>query len=227
MIVLVKEVSEVVEEYLECIYRLQLRDGVARTSEMVKLLNVVPGTITNTIKRLVKDGLVIHEPYKGVKLTKAARKIALDVLRRHRLSERLLTDILRVEWAEAHKAACHLEHALTNDIISNLDEVLDYPKTCPHGNPIPTETGDIIEEKSNPLTDLKTQEQGVVIKIAHEETELLEYLDALDLRPRSLITVLEKAPFNGPITIKVDGKLHALGRNIASKIWVTKGIGGE
>ncbi len=222
MIMLMKGITDVREEYLECIYRLQERDGIARTSEMVKMLNVVPGTITNTIKRLVKDGLVIHEPYKGIKLTESGRKIAVDVLRRHRLSERLLTDILQVEWVDAHKAACQLEHGFTDDIINKLDEVLDHPKTCPHGNPIPTKNGDIIEEKSDLLTNLKTQEEGIVIKIEQEETELLEYLDALDLRPGAYITVEKKAPFNGPITIKVDGKLHALGRNITSQIWIRK-----
>jgi DtxR family Mn-dependent transcriptional regulator len=219
---LMKNISQAREEYLECIYRLQKRDGIARTSEMVKMLNVVPGTITNTIKRLVKDGLVFHEPYKGVTLTKLGRKIAVDVLRKHRLSERLLTDILRVEWVDAHNAACQLEHSFTDDIINKLDEILDYPKTCPHGNPIPTENGDVIEEKSYPLTNLKIQEKGVVTKIEQEEPELLEYLDALDLRPGSSITILKKAPFNGPITIKVNNKIHALGRNIISQIWIKK-----
>lgn len=219
---LMKNITQTREEYLECIYRLQHRDGIARTSEMVKMLNVVPGTITNTIKRLVKDGLVLHEPYKGVKLTKLGRKIAIDVLRRHRLSERLLTDILRVEWVDTHNAACQLEHGFTDDIINKLDEILDYPKTCPHGNPIPTKNGDVIEEKSDSLTNLKTQEKGVVIKIEQEEPELLTYLDALDLRPGSSITIEKKAPFNGPITIKVNNKIHALGRNITSQIWIKK-----
>jgi DtxR family Mn-dependent transcriptional regulator len=127
-----------------------------------------------------------------------------------------------VEWVDAHNAACQLEHSFTDDIINKLDEILDYPKTCPHGNPIPTENGDVIEEKSYPLTNLKIQEKGVVTKIEQEEPELLEYLDALDLRPGSYIAIEKKAPFNGPITIKVDGKLYALGRNITSKIWIKK-----
>ncbi len=222
MITLVKQITEAREEYLECIYRLQERDGLARTSDMAKMLKVVPGTITNTVKRLVEESLIIHKPYKGVGLTKSGRKIAVDVIRRHRLSERLLTDILQINWIDVHEAACRLEHGFTDVVINKLDDVLDHPKTCPHGNPIPTKTGNVIKEKSYTLTNLKLQERGIITKIKHEEPELLKYLDALHLRPRANVTIEKKAPFNGPITIKVDGKLHALGRNITSQIWIKK-----
>ena len=123
-----EEVTAVIEEYLEGIYRLQEKSGVARTSEIVKLLQVVPGTVTNTVERLEKEGLVTHEPYKGVKLTEKGRKIALNVIRRHRLSERLLTDILRVKWSEAHKAACRLEHAIIHEIVKPLEKALGHPR---------------------------------------------------------------------------------------------------
>ena len=123
------EVTPKIEEYLEGIYRLQERNGVARTSNIVKLLQVVPGTVTNTVEKLEKEGLVIHEPYRGVKLTEKGFKIALRVLRKHRLSERLLTDILSMDWDEAHEAACRLEHAITDNIIKKLEKALGHPKT--------------------------------------------------------------------------------------------------
>jgi DtxR family Mn-dependent transcriptional regulator len=216
------EVTDVTEEYLEAIYRLQQLNGVARTSEIVKMMRVVPGTVTNTMKRLQRDGLITRKPYKGVKLTERGLRIALDVIRRHRLSERLLTDILQVEWAEAHEAACGIEHGLTEDITSNLESVLGHPTTCPHGNPIPTKSGDIIEGKSKILTRLNPQERGVIKKIEHEESDILRYLNTLNLKPGTLVKVIEKAPFNGPITIAVNGKTLALGRNIATKIWIRK-----
>jgi len=217
-----EEVTAVIEEYLEGIYRLQEKSGVARTSEIVKLLQVVPGTVTNTVERLEKEGLVTHEPYKGVKLTEKGRKIALDAIRRHRLSERLLTDILRVDWDKAHELACKLEHCITNDIIKNLEKALGHPRTCPHGNPIPTKCGGIIEEKSEPLTNLNLKESGIVVKITEEKTEVLEYLAALGFMPGASVEVVEKAPFNGPITVKVGGTNQALSLHIASIINVKK-----
>jgi len=217
-----EEVTAVTEEYLEGIYRLQQRSGVATTSEIVKLLQVVPGTVTNTVERLEREGLVTHEPYKGVKLTEEGRKIALDVIRRHRLSERLLTDLLHVGWDEVHKAACRLEHGITDDIVKNLEKALGHPTTCPHGNPIPTKGGGILEEETEPITNLNPQEGGVIVKITEEESDLLRYLATLGLRPGASMEIVEKAPFNGPITVKVAGVNRALSRQVAAIIKVKR-----
>jgi DtxR family Mn-dependent transcriptional regulator len=216
------EVTEVVEEYLEGIYRLQEKSGVARTSDIVKMLQVVPGTVTNTVERLEKEGMLRHEPYRGVKLTDKGRKIALDVIRRHRLSERLLTDFVRVDWDKVHDAACKLEHGITNDVIKKLEKALGHPKTCPHGNPIPTACGGIIEEKSEPLSTLRSKESGVVAKIKDETPEVLEYIAALGLLPGTSIEIVEKAPFDGPVTVKVGGANHALSLSMASIIWIKR-----
>jgi len=203
-----EEITAAVEEYLEGIYRLQERSGeAARTSDIVKLLQVAPGTVTNTVERLEREGLVTHVPYKGVKLTERGRKLAIDVIRRHRLSERLLTDILRVKWSEAHQIACKLEHSFTGDLVKKLEKALKHPKTCPHGNPIPTQCGGIIEEKSEPLTNLKPKEKSVLTKI---------------LLPGALLEVVEKAPFGGPITVKINGTKQALSFEMASIIYVKK-----
>jgi DtxR family Mn-dependent transcriptional regulator len=217
-----EEVTAVIEEYLECIYKLQEKSGVARTSDIVKSLGVVPGTVTNTVEWLEKEGLVTHKPYKGVKLTQKGRKIALQVIRRHRLSERLLVDILHMEWDKVHDAACKLEHGITDEMIESLEKALKHPKTCPHGNPIPTEYGGIVEEKSQPLLELATGEQSTIVKITEERADLLHYLDKLGLVPGASIEVREKAPFNGPITVKVGSTSHALSRAIASIIQVKK-----
>lgn len=216
------EVTEVVEEYLESIYRLQEKSGVARTSDIVKMLQVVPGTVTNTVERLEKEGMLRHEPYRGVKLTDKGRKIALDVIRRHRLSERLLTDFVRVDWDKVHDAACRLEHGITNDVIKKLEKALGHPKTCPHGNPIPTACGGIVEEKSEPLSTLRSKESGVVAKIKDETPEVLEYIAALGLLPGTSIEIVEKAPFDGPVTVKVGGANHALSLSMASIIWIKR-----
>jgi DtxR family Mn-dependent transcriptional regulator len=216
------EVTEVVEEYLEGIYRLQEKNGVAKTSDIVRLLQVVPGTVTNTVERLEREGMLKHEPYRGVKLTEKGRKIALDVIRRHRLSERLLTDFVHVDWDKVHEAACKLEHGITNDVIKKLEKALGHPKTCPHGNPIPTACGGIVEEKSEPLSTLKSQENVVVAKIEDETPRVLEYIASMGLLPGASIEIVEKAPFDGPVTVKVGGVNHALSFSMASIIWVKR-----
>jgi DtxR family Mn-dependent transcriptional regulator len=215
-------VTTVVEEYLEGIYKLQEKSGVARTSELVNLLKVVPGTVTNTVERLENEGYITHKPYKGVQLTEKGRKVALQVVRRHRLSERLLSDILHVEWAKVHDAACKLEHGITDDIIKPLEKALGHPRTCPHGNPIPTKCGGIIEEMSQPLNELNVGARSTVMKITEETPDLLHYLKELGLVPGASIEVIEKAPFDGPITIRVGTVNHALSRATASIIQVKK-----
>lgn len=217
-----EEVTAVIEEYLEAIYRLQEKSGMARTGDLVNLLDVVPGTVTNTVERLEKGGYITHEPYKGVKLTERGLKIALQVLRRHRLGERLLTDILHMEWHKVHEAACKLEHGITEEIIKPLEIALRYPKTCPHGNPIPGKGGGINEEKSHPLTELSEKDQGTIVKITEERADLLHYLDTLGLVPGASIELLEKAPFNGPITLKVGATNRALSHTVASIINVKR-----
>ena len=217
-----EEISAVIEEYLECIFKLQEKGGVARTNDIVKSLGVVPGTVTNTVEWLEKEGLVTHKPYKGVKLTEKGRKIALQVIRRHRLSERLLTDILHMEWDKVHDAACKLEHGITDEIIKPLEKTLGHPKTCPHGNPIPTKCGGIIEEESQPLTALNEREQGTIVKITEEKADLLRYLGTMGLVPGASLEVMGKAPFNGPITIKVGRTNRALSREVASIIKVKR-----
>ncbi len=181
------------------------------------------GTITNTIESMEKQRLVRHKPYRGVNLTRRGRQIALDVIRRHRLSERLLTDILSLEWSKAHDAACRLEHAIADkDIVEPLEKALGKPKTCPHGNPIPSASGEVVEEKSKILANLSLGEEGIIVKVTNEKPELLQYLATLGLVPGSKVQIEEKAPFNGPIMVKVMGASYALGRNVASVIWVKK-----
>jgi DtxR family Mn-dependent transcriptional regulator len=217
-----KEATAVVEEYLENIYKLQEKDGAARTGDLVNILKVAPGTVTNTVERLEREEYIAHEPYKGVKLTEKGRKIALEVVRRHRLSERLLTDILHFEWDKAHDAACRLEHGMTDEIMKPLEKALKHPKTCPHGNPIPTKCGGIIEERSEPLAELKEGEEGTVVKITEEREDLLHYLDKLGLRPKASLQIVEKAPFDGPITFRIGSTIRALSRAMASVVQVRR-----
>ena len=218
-------VSNQAEEYLETIYRLENKFGYARTMSLSKELGVVPGSITNTIENLERKGLVIHEPYKGVKLSESGKKIASKIIRRHRLAERLLTDLLHLDWSEVHEPACQLEHALAPEIIRSLEKVLGHPKRCPHGNPIPTNCGAILEEKTIALVDLNANDSGFIVKITEEKSDTLKKLTKLNLKPGKFLKV-EKKDKNGSISVRLENNNLKIGNDFASIIFVRK-IEGE
>lgn len=219
-------VTHQAEEYLEAIYRLEQKGGSARTMELARNLNVVPGSVTNTIENLKRKGLVIHKPYKGVKLTENGRKIASSVLRRHRLAERLLTDILHLDWSQVHDLACKLEHALSPEILKPLEKALGHPKKCPHGNPIPTSCGGIFEEETMALSELGANVSGVIVKITEEKTETLQQLTRLNLTLGKWVQVENKIVPSGSLTIRVEGESCTIDHDLASIIYVKKN-GGE
>jgi DtxR family Mn-dependent transcriptional regulator len=217
-------ISSQAEEYLEAIYRLEQKEGFARTMELARALKVVPGSITNTIENLKRKGLVIHKPYKGVKLTEIGQKIASSVLRRHRLAERLLTDVLHLDWTEVHDPACKLEHALSPEILKPLEKALGHPKKCPHGNPIPTSCGGIFEEETIALSKLGAKLGGIIVKITKEKTEILKQLTRLNLTLGKRVQV-ENVVTDGSLIIRVEGESCTIDHDLASIIYVKKSEG--
>lgn len=212
--------SATIEKYLENIYRLEQEDGIARTAKLAERVGVSLGTITNTIESLERKQLVTHKPYHGVKLTATGRRYALDVIRRHRLSERLLTDLLKMDWSHVHEYASQLEHAMPKDVMKSLDAVLGHPTCCPHGNPVPSSEGVIHHEKTHPLNTLNPGQSGYILRIDEQRREYLEYLKTLRLLPGTHIHILKKEPFDGPITITTEGKTQTIGHNIAAIIHI-------
>ena len=215
-------VTNQAEEYLEAIYRLENKTGFARTMELSRELGVVPGSITNTIENLERKQLVIHEPYKGVKLTPSGRKIASSILRRHRLAERLLTDFLHIDWSEVHDPACVLEHALTPEILKPLEKALGHPKKCPHGNPIPTDCGGIHEEETVALTELEPQTGGTIVKITEEKPETLKEIVRLNLIPGTKIKIVTKTGKTGQLEVSVENQNCTIDQSLAAIIYVEK-----
>ena len=217
-----EKTSEAVEMYLSTVYRLSEAHGIARTSAMAESLGISMGAVTNTLASLEMQGLVRRKAYRGVELTSKGESVALRVLRRHRLAERLLTEVLDMKWSEVHEMACRLEHAITNDVTDALERLLKNPKTCPHGNPIPTSSGKIKQAKTEPLDQLSIAQEGILQNITIEKNDLLRYLSSLGLLPGVSIRVEEKAPFNGPIIVSVRGSRYALGQQVASSIRVRR-----
>jgi DtxR family Mn-dependent transcriptional regulator len=185
------------------------------------VLGVSPATATATVKRLAERGLVDHQRYRGVELTAAGRAVAVAAIRRHRIVERFLADMLGYAWNEADRLATSFEHDLPNEVVDRLYVALDRPGSCPHGFPIPApEVGDIPMMPA--LYDLEPGDVAVVAVPGSTDPEIVKFLDTLGLRPGVRVEVREKHPFDGPLVLRVDGKDRTLGEKVAHHLYVKK-----
>lgn len=210
--------SETLEEYLEAIYKLA-EHGEARPSRLADAMGVSAPTVTSTLKRLKARGLITR-PGGAVALTAAGRTEALSIIRRHRLAERLLVDVLGMAWEDVHEEACRLEHALSPQVQSALEAYLENPDVCPHGHPIPSAEGVVAQETGEPLCGFDTGADVEIVRIEEEDERLLSYLASLGMYPGTRVKVCDVAPFQGPLMVEVGGSRYALGRDVAAKIVV-------
>ncbi len=208
------------EEYLESIYKLTRDGGPARTEEIASAVGVSAPAASGMMKRLAARGALRYERYAGVALTRQGERQALQVIRRHRLIERLLTDVLQFPWEAVHEQACRLEHGILPEMEAKLEQALGGADTCPHGNPIPTADGQVREEAALPLSEVEPGVHARIVRIAQEATGFLRYLSSLGLLPNVEVTVETKAPFAGPIMVRVGEAHYALGRDVAASIMV-------
>jgi DtxR family Mn-dependent transcriptional regulator len=207
-------------EALKAIYRLA-KDGGAHTGILAERLGLAAGTVTATVKRLADRGLVDHEPYHGVELTVDGRRLAIAAIRRHRIVERFLADMLGYAWNEADRLATNFEHELPQEVEDRLFVALDRPAACPHGFPIPAkETAEIPEMP--PLYALEPGDTAVVAVPGSTDPEIVEFLGTLGLRPGVRVEVKEKHPFDGPLVLRVDGKDRTLGATVANQVFVQR-----
>ena len=208
-----------IEEYLESIYKLQQEQHPVSTSRLAEHLKLSAPSVSEMVKKLAQKGLISHTE-RGVCLTGEGSSIAKKVIRRHRLSERLLTDILGFKWDEVHDEACRLEHAISPEMEDRISDSLGNPKTCPHGHPIPDREGNLEKVKVRLLSELKARDKGIIVSVFEEDPKMLQYLASLGLMPDVCVKVDEVAPFGGPLIVCVAGSRYALGREVASKIKV-------
>lgn len=213
--------TPIAEEYLEAIYRLGGRDEPVPLTSLAEQLNLVPVSVNEMVRRLEEQHLVHYAPYRGVMLADEGLAEALGVLRRHRLWERFLTDMLGIPWDSVHEEACRLEHAASEQVTEGLAELLGSPERCPHGRPI--SVGDrepSADQDAVPLSDLAVRQKGQVIYIAREEPELLRYLETLGIRPTNEVLLEQIAPFEGPLTVYVNGVSQVISRSVALAVFV-------
>ena len=208
------------EDYLKTIYKLQATESPVRTTSIAQALGIEPGSVTGVIKRLAELKLVNYEPYRGVTLTEAGEKIALQVIRHHRLIELYLMEALGYTWDEVDEEADKLEHVISELFEERIAELLGHPELDPHGSPIPSKDGVMQHHIAIRLSDMKEGQQGLVCQVEDDDPALLRYLASLGLRPNTLLRVDRVAPFGGPVHVVVDDAEHALGPDVASQIYV-------
>ena len=213
------QVTPAMQDYLKAVYR--LRDaGPVTTQRLADELGVSGPSVTNMVKRLDELGLLRHARYHGVELTPGGERVALEVVRHHRLLEQYLVQTLGFGWDEVHAEAERLEHHLSEALEARLDAALGHPTVDPHGDPIPTREGTVAGVGDRCLLDLKVGEGAVIARVSDRDPEQLRYLGGLGLRPGIPVVILERLPFEGPIRIGVGDAEHIIGRPLAAAVRV-------
>jgi len=203
-----------VEDYLKAIYRLSPEGRPASTSDIAHLLELSPASVSGMVKRLSEQGLLEHAPYKGVQLTAEGRRAALRMVRRHRLIEAYLVAFLGYSWDTVHDEAERLEHAVSDTLVERMAAVLGNPTSDPHGDPIPAADGSIQEPALVPLSEVAPGETLELRRVDESQSDRLRYIASIGLTPGAVVSVVERQPFQGPITILVDGQTHVIGHEL-------------
>ncbi len=214
--------SQAVEDYLKAIYTLQNEQSGASTTKIAESLEVSSASATNMVKRLDKMGLVNYQSYKGARLTESGQKIALEIIRHHRLLELYLLEVMGYSWDEVHDEAEKLEHHISERFEDKIAQLLDNPTHDPHGDPIPTKEGLIPEINAEPLIEGDAEKEYMVSRVKDQDPELLRYLEKIGLLPGIKIKIQDKAPFDGPITLFVEGKEQVIGNDVAKNIFIAE-----
>lgn len=219
-------ISQAVQDYLKAIYKLENgygADGSVNTTVLSDYLDVSAASATSMVKKLSDMRLLAYTPYKGFALTNAGEKIALEVIRHHRLLERYLADTLGYSWDKVDAEADRLEHVISEELEDRIDRALGFPTTDPHGDPIPTKEGNIEKHEMERLSNIEVGKTVVIRQVSDDSAEMLRYMDGLGLRPLTTLEIKNRAPFNGPMLVSVDESAeHSLGLEVAGHIYVSE-----
>jgi DtxR family Mn-dependent transcriptional regulator len=213
--------SESTEMYLITVYRLTRLSPRASTKDMATLLQISQPSVSEQLKRLTQQGYLSYQWREGATLTKRGERIAINVLRKHRLLETFLAQMAGYDLDEVHVEACDMEHAISDRFADRLEIMLGCPTVDPHGHAIPNKNGDITEFEYSPLADVSPGQIVIIRQVSDWEPRELQYLCRLGLIPGTEIKVSTVAPFDGPLTLEVSGQNVAIAREIARKIGVS------
>ena len=217
--------TETEENYLKAIYHLSAEGKSVSTNALSKHLSTTPASVTDMIKKLGEKELVEYQPYKGVTLTPAGRTISLRIIRKHRIWEVFLVNVLHYSWDQIHETAEQLEHVDSPELIEKLDAFLGFPKFDPHGDPIPSAEGQFEDRKTWCLSDCEASEEVVIAGVLNHSPEFLQYLDKVSLTLGKKILIREKLPFAQSLEIGLEGKTLVIPGEISRNILVVRGKG--
>jgi DtxR family Mn-dependent transcriptional regulator len=215
------ELTAAIQDYVREIWKLESEGGRATTSALADRLDVSAPSVTAMLKKLASLGLVEHRRYHGATLTPKGERVALEVIRHHRLLEEYLVKTLGLPLDAVHAEADRLEHALSEELEAEIDRSLGFPTRDPHGDPIPGPDLKLDRVQLTLLSTLEAGSKATVERIPDGDVELLRYLSKLKLTPGSRLEVRDSAPFDGPLTVRVGGTDHAISRELAARIAVT------
>lgn len=209
-----------VEDYLKAIYALGRGTDAVATSDIAQRLEVAPASVSGMVRRLAEQGLLSYERYHGVKLTASGRRAALRTLRRHRVIEAYLSNALQYPWDRVHAEAERLEHAASDELVDRMAAAIGEPEVDPHGAPIPSRDGMVDETEYFPLAELGAGLGVRVVRVSDGDPEMLRYLGELEITPGVELLIVSKAPFDGPITLRIGAALHSIGPALAAQVLV-------
>ena len=211
--------SRSIEDYLKAIYTLGAGGEPVQTSAIAQALDVAPASVSGMLRRLAEGGLLEHSPYRGVQLTDSGREAALRIVRRHRILESYLTSKLGYDWDSVHDEAERLEHAVSEELIERMARTLGDPSYDPHGAPIPTRSGEVARSDHVPLSDIPVGATAEFRVVGDKDSDRLRYITSLGLKVGTVFQVVDRAPFHGPVTIRVaDGEPQVIGHELAMSL---------
>ncbi|MBL8051266.1 MAG: metal-dependent transcriptional regulator [Anaerolineales bacterium] len=213
-------VSPAMRRYAAEIYRLQQDHEQVPLSLLSSHVDASAQAISTMVKRLNKSGYLIHEPYKGVRLTADGEKIAMPSLRRHRLTEVFLVKVMQYDWASAHELSDVFERGVNDEIEDRMDELADHPTRCPHGEPIPSKNGIMPKVKDEPLVNVPSGSECIVSRVRTHDSDKLRYIAEIGLVPGKPFHLLSCAPFKGPLRLEMKPHDHIIGYELSQAIWV-------
>ena len=216
------ELTVAVQDYAKAIYTLEARSGSASTTELAALLDVRPASVSGMLRKLSTLGLVEHERYRGVRLTERGRRVALEVIRHHRLLELFLVESLGMTWDEVHSEAEVLEHALSEELEELIAAKLGNPTVDPHGDPIPTRELTLAEPHAPTLAELEPGERATFVRVSDTDPEMLRFLAERGILPGRELELVDRQPFDGPLFVRAEGDVHVLGATLARAMRVRR-----
>jgi DtxR family Mn-dependent transcriptional regulator len=221
------DTTTAIQDYIKVIYKLQDGGHAVTTSAIAEKMNVSAASVSGMVKKLAKAELLTHSPYQGVVLTEHGRRVALEMIRHHRLLELYLTKALGYTWDQVDAEAERLEHVISEEMEDRISAFLDEPTEDPHGDPIPTKDGYVPAVRFDPLSAIRPGQTVRIRRVSDSDPDLLRYLGKLGMYPHTIVEVLEKAPFDGPLVVRVSAAEHSLGAQVTNSVFVELVAAGE